>query len=201
MKINQHGLQSIKRLNIYITVACLCLAVIAQPLPCYSKDKTDSFIMDTDGIGRAEGGYITSDQFLEMGVPTADGLRMEGEQSLRIGDLNRAITVLQRSVEMSPSDLDGRVLYAEALEKKLMKQKEKDPALFNFLVKQWFFVFKSAEFLDETTLAVEHLTLLTGTSPKRLEKPEKFLGRVLIPEDGSVKVALGDDFPKSKEKE
>jgi hypothetical protein len=99
--------------------------------------------------------------------------------------------------------MDGRILYAEALEKKLMKQKEKDPVLFNFTVKQWLFVFKRSEFPDQAYQGIQHVNMLTGTAPKRFEKPEKFLARVLLPEDGSTKVALGDkDRDKSvKEKD
>jgi hypothetical protein len=118
-------------------------------------------------------------------------LRIEGEQSLRLGSIDRAIMVLQRSVELSPLDIDGRMLYAEALEKKLFKQKERDPALYNFLVKQWLFVARRSEFMDQTFQGMAHLMNLTGTRPKRWERSGKFLERVLIPEDGSTKVALG----------
>src|SRR5690349_20958257 len=121
-----------------------CLTVFA---PAQAKDA--DFIVDTDSIGKSDNGVISSDQMLELGVPTSNGLRLEGEQSLRYGSLDRAIMVLQRSVEMSPMDMDGRIMYAEALEKKLMKQKERDPVLFNFLIKQWLFVAKKAEFYDQ----------------------------------------------------
>ena len=64
---------------------------LACVAPCVAKD--DDFIMDTDGIGKSNNGVVTSDQFLELGVPTANALRMEGEQSMRIGNLDRALSV------------------------------------------------------------------------------------------------------------
>lgn len=166
--------------------------------PACGKDA--EWIKDTSGIGRSNNGVISSDQFLELGVPTSNALRIEGEQSMRIGSLDRAIMVLQRSVEMAPLDMDGRILYAEALEKKLIKQKERDPALYNFVVKQWLFIAKKADFLDQSMQGMSHLMALTGTRPKKFESTTKFLARVLIPEDGSTKVALGKKKVPTAEK-
>ncbi|PWU00678.1 MAG: hypothetical protein C5B53_03695 [Candidatus Melainabacteria bacterium] len=179
-----------------LTVATALL--LASGLPAFSK--SEDFIMDTSGVGKTNGTIVSSDQFLELGVAGPNALRLEGEQSLRMGNLDRAITVLQRSVEMAPLDMDGRILYAEALEKKLMKQHEKDPILFNFLVKQWLFVFKKSEFPDQAMQGLQHVVNLTGTQPKRMESVPKFLNRVLLPEDGSTKVALGGAHPNSEEK-
>lgn len=151
----------------------------------------DSFIVNTDSIGKSQNGAIMSDQLLELGSPSSDNLRLEGEQSLRFGNLDKAIMVLQRSVELEPMDLDGRIMYAGALEKKLRRQKDRDPKLFNFVVKQWLFVAKKSEFEDQITQALGHVQELTGTIPKRWESERKFLNRVMIPEDGSVKVAIG----------
>jgi hypothetical protein len=164
--------------------------------------KSKDFIMDTSDVGKTTGTIVSSDQFMEIGTTSASTLRMEGEQALRMGSLDRALTVLQRSVEMGPLDMDSRILYAEALEKKLMAQKEKDPVLYNFLVKQWLFILKQSEFPDQGVQGYQHLQILTGTLPKRWEKVPKFLSRVLIPEDGSVKVALGGKHaPAEKEDE
>ncbi len=161
-------------------------AALACIAPALAKD--DEFIMDTDGIGKSNNGVVTSDQFLELGVPTPNALRMEGEQSMRIGNLDRALTVLQRSVELSPADIDGRIMYAEALEKRLLKQKKRDPKLFNFCVKQWLYVAKKSEFADQSMQGMSHLQGLTGTHPGRFEKEKKFLSRVLVPEDAKVKI-------------
>jgi len=170
-----------------IAPAAITLAMIAVPPAIAYED----YVVDTSNIGRDSHGVVTSDQFLELGVPSANALRIEGEQSLKMGKIDRAIMVLQRSVELSPRDMDGRILYAEALEKKLMRQKDRDPKLFNFITKQWLFIAKSAEFADQGQQGYNHLYKLTGTVPKRWEKEKKYLERVLIPEDGSVKVTIG----------
>jgi len=175
----------------------------ATALACIAPGvaKDDDFIMDTDGIGKSNNGVVTSDQFLELGVPTANALRMEGEQSMRIGNLDRALTVLQRSVELAPGDIDGRIMYAEALEKRLLKQKRRDPKLYNFVIKQWLYVAKKAEFVDQQMQGASHLQGLTGTRPGRWEKEKKFLSRVLVPEDSKVKIGGGTPAPPKKKDE
>ena len=165
------------------------------------KDKEPDFIMDTSQIGESNNGTIRSEQLLELGSLTSGGLSLEGEQALRQGSLDRALTVMQRSVEMAPMDVDARILYAQTLQKKLMMQRDKkDPVLYNFLIKQWFFVFQKSDFLDEKMQGFSHLKDLTGTLPKRFEKPQKYLARVLIPEDGSVKVKIGGANPTNTKK-
>lgn len=155
-------------------------------------EKDKKWIKDTSGIGKSRNGVVRNDQFLELGVGTSSCLQLEGESLLRTGNLEQALTVLQRSVEMSPMDMDKRILYAEALEKYLIKQKpERDPRLYNFIVKQWLYIAKKAEFPDQMAIGRGHLQNLTGKFPGRFTKPEKFLAEVLIPEDGSVKVLIG----------
>jgi hypothetical protein len=181
---------NVNRLSL-VGAAAVVIAATAG-LAVNANEVDQEFIVDTSPIGKSTHGVVTSDQFLELGVPTANSLRIEGEQSLRMGKLDRAIMVLQRSVEMAPMDMDGRILYAEALEKKLIKQKEKrDPALYNFVVKQWLFVAKNAEFADQGMQGFQHLYKIAGTVPKKFEKEKKYLERVLIREDGTEKVILG----------
>lgn len=164
--------------------AAMVLTVPVQAEP-------EEYIMDTSDIGRSHNGVVRSDQFLELGMQSSSALRIEGENSLRLGDLDRALTVLQRSVELAPLDIDGRIIYAQALEQKLIRQKHRDPGLFNFVVKQWLFVAKKSEFPDQALTGRNHLIHLTGTAPKLFEKEPKYLARVLMPEDGSEQVALG----------
>ncbi|HEY9682112.1 MAG TPA: hypothetical protein V6C86_11080 [Oculatellaceae cyanobacterium] len=141
----------------------------------------EDFYVDTSAIGQSKDGVVQSDQLLELGTPTADSLRLEGEQFLRMGNLDRAIMVLQKSVEMAPSDMDGRILYATALEKKLKSQDDRDPQLYNFLVKQWLYVLKKADFLDQNAVGQSHLVALTGTYPRKYESRARFLSRVMLP--------------------
>jgi hypothetical protein len=128
-----------------------------------------------------------------LGVPSANGLRMEGEKYLEVGHLDEALRVLQRGLELAPNDVDIRILYGKALEKKLIRQPRlsRDPALYNFIVKQWLCVAKSAEFGDQINEGYTHLLKMCGTYPKKREKEKKFLERVLLPEDGSVPVVIG----------
>jgi hypothetical protein len=135
-------------------------------------------------------GQVQDDQFLELNTPSSEGMRLEGEQAMRYGNYDRAIAVLKKSVQMSPTDMDGRILFAEALEKKLLKQQVKDPALYNSVMKQWLIVSKNGNFMDQKMQGRAHLQSLAGTAPKHFESDVKFLSRILIPEDGSVKVAL-----------
>lgn len=134
-----------------------------------------------------------SNQILELGVVTPSALRLQGEQAIRLGNLDRAIQVLQRSVEMNPLDMDGRVLYATALEKKLVKQKKRDPKLYNYVLKQWTFVFKHSEFDDQKMQGRNHLINLAGRAPRWHESVNRYLSKIMIPEDGSVRVAFGGE--------
>lgn len=171
----------------------LALVVLMSPTAAYADDDRDHWIMDTSEIGKSHNGIIRNDQILEMGVPTASALQLEGESSMRLGQIDRAIVALQRAIELAPLDPDKRLLYAEALEKKLMSQKAKDrdPRFYNFLVKQWLFIFDKADFPDQKMQAGGHLVSLTGSAPRMFERPHKYLARVLLPEDGSKPVVLG----------
>jgi hypothetical protein len=175
------------------TVTAIALLALSS-MPAQSRDSADpDYVYDTSNVGRSNG-YIMSDQLLELGMVSADGLRLEGEQAIRLGHTDRACLLLQKALEMSPGDMDGRILYASALEKKLMKQKAKkrDPKLYNFCVKNWYYIWKKTDFHDQKAQARNHLEKLCGTLPKWHEKPHKYLSRVLIPEDGSVKVSFGN---------
>lgn len=178
---------------ILILTALLALSPACWAADDEDEEKEESWVMDTSGIGRSKNGVIRNDQILEMGMPTASALQLEGESSLRMGQLDRALIALQRAIELAPLDADKRLLYAECLEKKLIKtkMKERDPRMYNFLIKQWLFVYQKADFPDQKMQAVTHLATLCGTGPRLFERPHKFLARVLIPEDGSKPVVIG----------
>lgn len=178
------------RRRLPLAALLLALACTAVCLPVFADEDWE---VDTSGIGRQNNGVVYSGQILELGVPMASGLRVEGETYLRQGKLDQAIVVLQRAVEMAPGDVENRIQYATALERKLFRQPRdsRDPKLFNFIVKNWLCVAESAEFADEIMEGYNHLTKLTGSAPKKREKEKKFLQRVLFPEDGSVPVVIG----------
>ncbi len=165
-------------------------------------DDSKDFIKDTDDIGRArENGVVISNQMIELGMISTNLLRLDGEQCIRVGNIERAIKVLQKAVETEPDDMDGRSLYATALQKKLMKQKRKDrdPKLYNWTVKQWYFIYKESEFEDQKMQALKHLQVLTGKVPGRFDRRQAFLRKALIPEDGSVKVPASSKETKEKD--
>lgn len=173
----------------------LGMAVMLLFSPAARAEEDDSWVMDTSDVGRVRNGALRSDQMFEMGVPTASAMQLEGESSLRMGNIDRAIVALQKSIEMAPMDPDKRMLYAEALEKKLMSQKikERDPRFFNFVLKQWLFIYQKADFPDQKVQAGGHLVQLTGKAPRLFERPQKYLARALMPEDGSKPVLLGGE--------
>jgi len=173
-----------------------CLIARAEDTDKDKDAKDPDYIMDTSNLGESNG-VIRSDQLMELGSLTSGSLSIQGEQSLREGSIDHALTVLQRSVEMGPLDIDARILYAQTLEKKLMMEKDKkDPSLYNFIIKQWFFIYQKSDFYDQKMLGWSHIKQLSGSVPKAFEKPQKFLARVLIPEDGSVKVQIGGTATK-----
>lgn len=185
----------LKTASAMMVLAALCCS------PAQSADKDPDYIFDTTQVGRSNG-YIMSDQLLELGMVSADGLRLEGEQAIRLGHTDRAILLLQKALELQPGDMDGRILYSSALEKKLMKQKssKRDPKLFNFCVKNWYYIWKKSEFHDQKGQAANHLDKLTGIVPKKFERPHKYLAKVLIAEDGSVPVKIAGGSDKKVEK-
>jgi hypothetical protein len=124
---------------------------------------------------------------LDLATPTSSALRLEGEQSMRFNNIDKAIMVLEKSVQMSPGDMDGHILYAQALEKKLLKEKDRDPALYNFVIKQWLYVAKKAEYKDQANQGVTHLFSLTGQKPGHFENESHYLSHVMMPEDGAKK--------------
>lgn len=181
----QSNFVSLNSKNRIVMLAVLAAATVLQPAPARDSD----FSQDTTPISHSEQGLVSSDQILDIGTSTSSALRLEGEQSMRFNNIERAILVLGKSVEMSPADMDGRILFAEALEKKLMRQKTQDPQLRNLVVKQWLYISKKADFMDQKLQGTKHLSNLTGQRPRRFETEDRFLSRVLVPEDGAQKVA------------
>lgn len=153
---------------------------------------------DTEEAVSNDHNSVTSDGFLDLGMSSADALRLEGEQCLRLNNVDRAIKVLTKAVEMAPSDMDGRILYAQALQRRLDGEVEKEPQLFNQVVKQWLYVLHESGSTEHQTLAAKALHGLTGKRARRFENEKKFLSRVLLPEPDATKVALNGNKPDSE---
>lgn len=189
---------------IFVLIGFATTGLVAAP--CFAKKKSEqpqpdgNFIMDTSKVDTKKP-TVTTDQNVEMGVPLPNRLRLEGENALRTGNLEHAITVLQKAVEIAPNNMDGRILYSEALEKKLNGQLKKDPKLYNYLVKQWLFIARHSEFSDQRVQGFKHLEDLTGVVPKKMDSEKKYLHKVLKPEeDASPEVAKGEGENKEPAK-
>jgi hypothetical protein len=129
---------------------------------------------------------------------------MQSEISLRNDDVNRAVSMGRRAVELDPNDIDARVALGEALYQKIKKAKKKvTPEVYNECVKTWLMVLRNIvgdeanmgykgisiplverfyEDEDRTILARTRLTAVCGRVPKFWETNKKFLDKVLLPE-------------------
>jgi len=129
---------------------------------------------------------------------------MQSEISLRNNDVNRAIQMGRRAVELDPDDIDARVALGEALYTKWKKQKKHpDPVIYNECVKTWLMVLRNVvgdekgmshkgisiplaqtffEDEDRGIIAKERLAAVCGRVPKFWETNNKYLSKVLLPE-------------------
>ncbi|HEY9676519.1 MAG TPA: hypothetical protein V6C76_00855 [Drouetiella sp.] len=186
--------RNLLKIKSFLILGATALTTLSQS--AFARDI--DFSQDTTPITHSEQSLVSSDQILDIATSTSSALRMEGEQSMRFNNIDRAVLVLSKSVEMSPSDMDGRILYAEALEKKLGRQNTQDPQLKNLCVKQWLYIAKKAEYPDQKAQGLKHLSSLTGTKPRMLETEDRFLARVLLPEDNSTQVANSKAVAKTE---
>jgi hypothetical protein len=180
----------ILKIQTFTIVALAAAGTLLQPALARDID----FSQDTTPIVHAEQAPVSSDQILDISTSSSSALRMEGEQLIRVNKLDKAISVLAKSVEMSPEDMDGRILYAEAMEKKLAHQTPKDPQLHNLAVRQWLYIAKKGQYMDQKVQGMKHLSNICGTKPRMLETEDRFLARVLMPEENQ-QVANGKTAP------
>lgn len=152
-------------------------------------------------------GYITSDQLLNFDHTSGDSVLFQAEIAKRHGDLEKAITLARRSLDMAPGNMDAHCFYADVLESKLRKQTERDPEMFETCVKEWLIVLRNKvgdeagmnahgigvpfigtfyEDEDHTIKARQHLVKLTGAAPKGWETDNKYLKRVLTADRETV---------------
>lgn len=125
---------------------------------------------------------------------------LQAEMSTRSSDLNRAIKMGRRAVELDPDDMDARVALGEALFEKIKASKKEDPALFNECVKTWLLVHRNLigaekgmtikgigipgmqrayEDEEHGGIARDRLIVLCGRTPKMFETNKKYLDKVL----------------------
>lgn len=131
------------------------------------------------------------------------------EMALRAERVDRAIQLARRAMLRNPDDMDVHKALAEALDRKLEHQEDKDPAVFAECVKEWLIVmrngvgfekgtnFRGMGFMDHLYgddeyygQARQRLKHLTGYVPKPWETNEKYLRRVLQPAKTELKGKL-----------
>jgi hypothetical protein len=104
---------------------------------------------------------------------------------LKNSRIDTAIKLAEESLEIEPDNTDGRQIYADALERKLKKQDPMDPHTFNMCVKQWYYLYKNAEYSEISKTAAQHLKALTGRPPAVYTNAKMYLSKVLVPELGN----------------
>lgn len=128
------------------------------------------------------------------------------EFALRAERVDRAIQLARRAMQRDPDDMDVHKALAEALDRKLEFQAEKDPKLFGECVREWLIVMRNGVGMEKGTnfrgmgfvdhffgddeyyvVAKQRLKHLTGYVPKPWESNEKYLKKVLQPAETSIK--------------
>jgi hypothetical protein len=145
-------------------------------------------------------GYITSEQLLDSGSMSGPISTMGADQAVRYGGVDRAIAGLELYLAKNPKNMDARVQYAEALEKKLRAQKKRDPKLYNQALKQWLYISRNADYDDEKSKGKRHLKGLCGKTCMPYQTARWFLDGVVVPENNLSIVKIADEDDKqSKE--
>jgi len=191
-----------------LTSTALAAASLGQPgqarLAPSAQMETFGYLADAsdsppDDAGKATAQY---DEVLQMGEVASPGLFSEAESAVRTRRFDRAIYLTRRALTEKPDDLDLHRVYAQALEGKLVSQRQKDPSLMESCVEQWLTVMRSGVgeescnnlkngvggvwdfmFRDEErySLARQHLLKLTGTTPHAWESNTHYMKRALKP--------------------
>jgi hypothetical protein len=122
----------------------------------------------------------------------AGAMFFEGEKALKQGNIDKAIRLLRQSVSENGTDLDSRVAFATALEKKYRGQEEKDPDLLAECLTHWLYAMRTIAPEEQGVGALKflykdegrdmeakiHIKKLTGTLPRPWETDKKFIARV-----------------------
>lgn len=130
---------------------------------------------------------------------------LSSEMALRAERVDRAIQLARRAMLRDPDDMDVHKALAEALDRKLETQADKDPKLFGECVREWLIVMRNGVGMEKGTnfrgmgvvdhffgddeyyiVAKKRLKHLTGYVPKPWESNEKYLKKVLQPAQTSI---------------
>lgn len=154
------------------------IKAIKQPVKEPSKQQLNP--ADDDDLNTAS----PENEYGTLNTMSPVNMKNHAAEHLKQGHYDAAIKLVEASLEKEPGDNDARQIYADALEQKLKAQGTPDPVIFNRCVKQWYYLYKNAEFSDIITTAANHLRLLTGKSPYVWPTARMYFKHVLKPEFG-----------------
>jgi tetratricopeptide (TPR) repeat protein len=190
--------------KLLVLVLPLVLTFCAQQSFATDDDVTE------DEKGNLPAGYVRSgNAFNSMGHTEANSFSLQAEYATEQGQYDQAIKLCQKAIEKNDDDADVHLAYADALQHKLKRQKEKDPNLFIAAVREWLIVMRNEKgdergitnaaglsipgvqhlYADEdrSKLAQQRIISLVGYVPKARETDQMFLKRVAKQCEGSVK--------------
>jgi tetratricopeptide (TPR) repeat protein len=194
--------------NIFYAGAAFAI-LLSQPAFCSEEFASDD--SDISPVTRRENssdhGPISNTDMMQMGEVNPNILSMMGEKNEKAGNFDAAISFYRKALDIDADNADLHIRYATALEKKLKKTDEHDPALFNKVVREWLLVMRNevgeekglsfkgvaAPALgtwyrdeDHNILAKQHIVKLVGRAPRYWETNTAFLKKVLKPTETSV---------------
>ncbi len=146
------------------------------------------------------------DEIIDPSKRRAISSTIASEFALRADRVERAIQLARRSIKQFPDDMDAHKALAEALDRKLELQVEKDPTLFEECIKEWLVIMRNGvgfekginfrgigifdhaygddEYYEVAKHRIKHLT---GYIPKPWESNDRFLRKVLRPAKTELK--------------
>lgn len=179
-----------ERLCLANALNSLALLVLTFAIPASAseeQDWLDSLSSAPQKTAPTEAAIVEKQKtFSEMatqGTRNGRHLRAHADWNLKNGNIDQSLKLLEKALELNKTDFDIRTDYANTLEKKVLEQNKQDPKTYNLCVKQWFYIYKTSEFLEDSTLAARHLKDLTGNQPTMLSTAKSYLPKVLMPEE------------------
>ena len=204
------------RLIQWLAVILMTVLLTAQYAVADEEEVTE------DANGNLPFGYVRSVDAINSGVhATGLSLSMAAEYALQHHYYDQAIKLCQLALQKLDDDADIHMAYADALEHKLRKQKEKDPLLYMAAVREWLIVARQEKGEDKgltnskgiglpgvqhlmqdeerSMPAMAHVVGLVGFAPKANEPDMKFMRRVAKQVENVVKgkIVPGDSPAES----
>ncbi len=184
----------------------LSLLAISSTNACLAEPKVKSRPSKSESDPNYVAPTLEYDEILDPGKKRPISSLVGAEMALRSERVDRSIQLARRAMQRNPDDMDVHKALAEALDRKLEHQIDKDPQMFAECVREWLIVMRNGvglekgtnfhgigifdslygddEYYGEAKLRLKHLT---GYVPKPWESNEKFLKRVLKPAQTELK--------------